>query len=33
MRTTIDIEVDVLVAAIASRGNQEQGKSKPSRSA
>ncbi len=33
MRTTSDIEVDVLVAPIANRGNQAQGKSKPSRSA
>ena len=33
MRTTIDIEDEVLVAAIANRGSQEQGKSKPSRSA
>lgn len=33
MRTTIDIEDNVLEAAIASRGNQEQGKSKPSRNA
>ena len=33
MRTTIDIEDEVLVATIANRGIQQQGKSKPSRNA